>query len=119
MAAWAANRPLTILANTDTVSAVRDTRTGALGITFWRAASIEGIQSNAAAVVYFDGQHLYAADPNANAAGTFQLTIPGLFNANVPSTRTTRSTTLTIPRAAGQTTHVVLTKVPQKRRSVR
>jgi hyaluronate lyase len=119
MAAWAAAHPLAILANTDPVSAVRDTRTGALAITFWRAGSIEGIQSNAAAVVYLDGQHLYAADPNAAAGGTFQLTIPGVWYANVPATRTTRATTLTIPRNGGQTTHVTLTKPPQKRRAVR
>ena len=52
MAAWAASRPLSILANNDNVSAVRDIRNGALGITFWRAGAIDGIQSNAPAVVY-------------------------------------------------------------------
>ena len=120
MAAWAASRPLAILANNETVSAARDTRTGATGITFWRAGSIEGIQSNAAAVVYLDGTHLYAADPNANATGTFQLTIPGAWTTtDVPFTRTLRSTTLTLPRNSGQTTHVRLTRVSPKRRAVR
>jgi hypothetical protein len=120
MAAWAASRPLAIVANNDTVSAVRDTRTSALGITFWRPGSILGIQSNAPAVVYIDGTHLYAADPNANATGSFQLTIPGNWTTkDVPFTRTFRSTTLTIPRNAGQTTHVTLTRVVSKRRSVK
>ena len=57
-----------ILANNDAVSAVRDTRTGALGITFWRAGAIEGIQSNAPAVVYVtmtdaNTMRVDAADP--------------------------------------------------------
>ncbi len=120
MAAWAASRPLAIVANNDGVSAVRDTRTGAVGITFWRAGSILGIQSNAPAVVYVDGTHIYVADPNANATGTFQLTIPGAWTTkDVPFTRTFRSTTLTIARNGGQTTHIALTRNSTKRRSVR
>lgn len=55
MATWASSRPLAILANNENVSAVRDIRTNNLGITFWRAASIEGIQTNAPAVVYITG----------------------------------------------------------------
>ena len=119
MREWAAARPLTILANNDRVSAVRDTRTGATGITFWTAgANIDGIQSSAPAVVYLNGLHLWAADPNAAATGSFQLTIPGRYSANVPTTRGVNTTTLTIPRNGGQTTHVVLTRLPQKRRAV-
>ena len=123
MRAWAAARPLAIVSNNDTASAVRDTRTNALGIAFWRAGSVEGIQSSAAAVVYvtgdFNTMHVYAADPNANASGSFQLTIPGAFTtSDVRSSRTAHGTTLTIPRASGQTTHVTLTRVPPKRRAV-
>ncbi|HEV7238098.1 MAG TPA: polysaccharide lyase family 8 super-sandwich domain-containing protein [Thermoanaerobaculia bacterium] len=124
MASWAAARPLSILANTDAVSAVRDTRNGNLGITFWRAASIEGIQSSAPAVVYLtrDGNtmHVWAADPNANTTGSYTLTIPGNWHTtDVPSFRTVRSITLTLPRNTGQTTHVILTEAPTKRRTVR
>ena len=48
---------------------MRDNRTGALGITFWRAGSIEGFQSNAPAVVYAsttarEHMRVDAADPN-------------------------------------------------------
>jgi chondroitin AC lyase len=124
MAAWAASRPLSILVNTDLVSAVRDNRNGNLGIAFWRAASIDGIQSSSAAVVYLTGNsdvmHVWAADPNATATGTFTLTIPGNWQTtDVPSTRSIRSISLTIPRNTGQTTHVTLTKGPVKRRTVR
>src|SRR6185436_7033539 len=107
------------VANNERVSAVRDTRTGALGITFWTGASIEGIQSDAAAVVYLNGNHLWIADPNAGVSGTLRITIPGRYTANVPSTLGAFSTTLFLPRASGQTTHVTLTRMPQKRRSVR
>jgi chondroitin AC lyase len=122
MAAWAAARPLSILANNDTVSAVRDTRSGATGVTFWRAGSVDGIQSNAPAVVYITGdtrtRRVSAADPNANATGSFQITIPGAWlTTDVPSTHTTRSTTLTFPRNGGETRTVSLTAAPSKRRA--
>ncbi len=124
MAAWAASRPLSILANNENVSAVRDLRNGNLGITFWRAAVIDGIQSSAAAVVYVTGDdqtmRVSAADPNANASGSFTLTFPGQWTtSDVPSSRTARSTTVTIPRSAGQTTTIALMRLPLKRRSVR
>jgi chondroitin AC lyase len=124
MAAWAASRPLAILANNETVSAARDLRSGATGITFWRAGSIEGMQSSAPAVVYLTADafttKIHAADPNAAATGTFQLTIAGAFTTtDVPLTRTTRSTTITLPKNSGQTTSVTLTRVPTKRRAVR
>jgi hypothetical protein len=124
MASWAASRPLSIIANNDVVSAVRDLRNGNLGITYWRAGSIEGIQASSAAVVYLSGDsetmHVWTADPNATATGSFTLTVPGNWQTtSVSATRNTRSITLTIPRAAGQTTHVVLTQGPIKRRTVR
>jgi chondroitin AC lyase len=123
MTAWAASRPISILANNEVVSAARDTRTGALGIIFWRAGAIEGIQSNSAAVVYLttpDANTLSidTADPNANVSGTFQLTIPGQWRTtDAPSTVSLRSTTLTIPRNGGQTTSVELTRLPGRRRA--
>jgi chondroitin AC lyase len=120
MQQWAASRPLSILANNDRVAAVRDNRTGAIGITFWSAgSSIDGIQSDSQAVVYFKDHDLWAADPNGTATGSFNVTIPGRFTANVPSTTTLNSTTLRIARASGQTTHVVLKPMPVKRRAVR
>ncbi len=125
MAAWAASRPLSILANNETVSAVRDNRTDALGITFWRAGSVDGYQSSAAAVVHAsmtdsNTMRVDVADPNANAAGSFQLTSPGAWRTtSVGSSRTSRSTTLTIPRKSGETTTVWLTRVLPRRRAVR
>jgi chondroitin AC lyase len=124
MAAWASSRPLSILVNNETVSAVRDNRTDALGITFWRAGSIDGFQSNAPAVVYtsmtdMNTMRVDVADPNGNANGTLQVTIPGAWKTTsaVPS-RSTRSITLTIPRKSGETTTVVLTRVAGRRRAV-
>ena len=125
MAQWAASRPLSILVNNDIVSAARDQRTGAVGITFWRAGSIEGFQSNAAAVVYAtmtdkNTMRVDVADPNANATGSFQLTIPGAWKTtSAPSSRTSRSITLTIPRKSGETTTVWLTRLLPRRRAVR
>lgn len=120
MQQWAAARPLSIRANNERVSAVRDIRTAALGIAFWTAGgSIEGIQCDSQAVVYISGNELWAADPNGAGSGTFNLTIPGRFSANVTATAGVSSTTLRIPRASGQATHVVLTRLPEKRRSVR
>jgi chondroitin AC lyase len=125
MATWAATRPLSIVANNDTLSAVRDNRTDALGITFWRASAIEGYQSSAPAVVYVTAVdpttlRVDAADPNANASGSFQLTIPGAWTTtSVASSRTAHSITLTIPRKSGETTTVMLQRGPSRRRAVR
>jgi chondroitin AC lyase len=124
MADWAASRPLTIVANDDTTSAVRDNRTGALGITFWRAGAVEGVQSTAAAVVYMSGDlramHVTVADPNAGTTGTFQLTIPGPWTTkDVPYAKTVHATTLTIPRNGGRTTTVELQRATTRRRAVR
>jgi chondroitin AC lyase len=121
MAQWAASRPIAILANNDVVSAVRDTRTGALGITFWRAGAFEGYQASGPAVVYVtaDGQ-LHAADPNGNATGTLSITVPGAWNVTGATfTRALRSTTIQLLRNGGQTTSVTMTRLPSKRRSVR
>ena len=124
MATWAASRPISILANTETASAARDNRTGALGIAFWRSGSFDGYTSSAPAVVLVKAElmtmQLHVADPTGGNTGTFQLTIPGTWTTPaVPSSRTTRSTTLTIPRNAGETTSITLTRTLSKKRAVR
>ncbi|HVE71739.1 MAG TPA: polysaccharide lyase family 8 super-sandwich domain-containing protein [Thermoanaerobaculia bacterium] len=120
MGTWTVSRPISILSNNDIVSAARDNRTGNLGITFWRAASIDGIQSSSAAVVYItQGRtttHIWAADPNAGTTGSFTLTVPGAWNVSgATSSRTSRATTIAIPRNSGQTTHVTLTRSVKRR----
>jgi chondroitin AC lyase len=125
MRTWAASRPLSILANTTQVSAVRDLRDQSLGIVFWSATSIDGIQSDAAAVVYLttsaNGRTmtLSAADPNGAAAGIVRLTIPGRWRATgAKATAGVRSTVVEIPKAGGKTTQVTLESlVVPKRRS--
>jgi chondroitin AC lyase len=124
MAAWAASRPIAILVNNEIASAARDTRTNALGITFWRAGSFDGYSSSAPAVVLVKQDaftmQLHVADPTAGTTGSFQLTIPGTWTTStVPATRTSRSTTLTLPRNAGETTSITLTRTLSKRRAVR
>ena len=124
MREWAASRPIAIVANNESVAAVRDLRTNALGITFWTAAATEGIQSDAPAVVYMKSTaktvEISAADPNGFATGTIRLTLPGRYTtSDVPSTMTLYSTTINIPRNGGQTTHVTLTRMPSKTRAVR
>jgi chondroitin AC lyase len=124
MSAWAASRPIAILANNETASAARDTRTNALAIAFWRAGSLDGYTASAPAVVLVKQDaftmQVHAADPTAGTTGTFQLTIPGSWTtSSVPASRTTRSTTLTIARNAGETTVVHLTRTLSKKRAVR
>lgn len=114
MRLWAASPPLAILANDATASAVRDRRTNATAIAFWAPGSVDGIQSSAQAVLYItdDGKtvHLYAADPNAGATGTFRITLPGRLTAPGATTGAS-ATSIDIARASGRTTHVVLTRV--------
>jgi len=114
MRSWAATQPLAIVANNAVVSAARDRRTNSLGIAFWSAGVVEGFQSSAPAIVYItdDGHtlHVWAADPNAGATGTFRLTIPGRFTGGG-----LHSTTLDIPRNGGRTTHVALTRMVKRR----
>jgi hypothetical protein len=123
MRAWAADRPIAILANNDVVSAARDLRSGATGITFWRAGAIDGIQSNAPAVVFMSSSNLRTmrvdvANPNAGVAGTIELTIPGRWlTRDVPSVRQSRSTTLLVPRNGGRTTTVTLERIQPRRRA--
>ncbi|HEY0139558.1 MAG TPA: polysaccharide lyase family 8 super-sandwich domain-containing protein [Thermoanaerobaculia bacterium] len=120
MKSWAAARPLSIVANTNVASAVRDNRTGAFGIAFWTSGSIEGIQSDAAALLFLEGDTrnavLSAADPTSGASGSFKVTLPGTwYTTDVVSTVGPRSTTLTIPRAGGQTTKVKLQRIFKRR----
>jgi hyaluronate lyase len=121
MRSWAASRPLTVLANTNVASAVRDNRTGATGVVFWAAGSVEGISAPAAALVYLmgDGRELTlsAADPNANATGTLAITIPGIWTTKAVPYTVSKSgfTTITVPRAGGQTTVVKLQRVGKRR----
>ena len=124
MRTWAASRPLSILANTAQVSAVRDLRDQSLGIVFWSATSVDGIQSDAAAVVYLttsaNGRTmtLSAADPNGAATGIVRLTIPGRWRATgAKATAGVRSTVVEIPKAGGKTTTVALESlvIPKRR----
>ncbi|HEX7153469.1 MAG TPA: polysaccharide lyase family 8 super-sandwich domain-containing protein [Thermoanaerobaculia bacterium] len=122
MRTWAASRPFDILANTTSVSAVRDRRTWALGIVFWSAASIDGISSDAPAVVYMTSTaktiNLSVADPNAGATGVLRITVPGRYRATgAKATAGVRATTIEIPKAGGQTTRVLLETltIPKRR----
>jgi hypothetical protein len=113
MRTWAASNPISILANTATVSAVRNNRDNALGIVFWSAGAFDGYQSDAPATVYItqdaSGEHISAADPTAGATGTFHLTVPiGM-----------RSTMIEIPRNGGRTFTTTIKPPQSKRRAVR
>jgi hypothetical protein len=89
-----------IIANDATASAVRSGN--AVGIVFWRAGRVAGIESDLPAVVYVTATDLYAADPT-NGIGTFTITTPnGKF---------------TVARNGGRTFHAKLT--PARRRAVR
>jgi hypothetical protein len=125
MQQWAQTNPMTIVANDASISAVRDRRTNATGIVFWRAgAVVEGMESDAPAVAWMtdDGKtlRLSASDPT-NGTGTFHLTLPGRFTSTDAKAVTgTRSTTIELPRNGGKTTTVTLQRVlvPARRRAV-
>ena len=110
---WAASNPISILADTSSVSAVRNNRDGALGIAFWSASSMDGYQSDSAAVVYItqSGSNLQvsASDPTNGVTGAIHLTIP--FGS--------RSTTIEIPRNGGRTLTTIVKPPRSKRRAVR
>lgn len=120
MKSWASARPLSIVANSHIVSAVRDIRTGSLGLAFWTSGSVEGIQSDSAALLWLEGDTrnatLSAADPNQGTSGSFKVTLPGTwYTTDVMSVVGARSTTLTIPRNGGQTTKVKLQRIVKRR----
>lgn len=120
MKSWAASRPLSIVANSHIASAVRDTRSGAMGIAFWTSGSVEGIQTDAAATLWLEGDTrnatLHAADPTAGTTGSFKVTLPGTWHTtDVVSVVGARSTTLTIQRNSGQTTKIKLQRIFKRR----
>lgn len=121
MASWVASNPISILANTFTVSAARDHRDQTLGIVFWTAGVFDGIQSSAAAIVHItpkiDGMIISVSDPT-NGSGTMSLVVPGRYTGTNAVTGA-RATTITIPRDGGKTFTVTLKNaVPARRRAV-
>lgn len=120
MRAWTATNPVRIVANDTRVAAVR--RANELGIVFWNAGSIEGIESDQPSIVWLvsDGStlQLYASDPTNAAAGTFRVTLPGAFTTTDATYTTTdyRSTTILVPRNGGRTFHAMLTPAKMKPR---
>ena len=119
MRQWVASRPISILANTPAVSAVRDDRSGALGIVFWSAGSFDGIEADGPAVVYINDLTLSIADPTSGTA-TLRVTIPGRYKGPNATITLGRGTTIAVPRNSGQTTTVTLEPlVSNRRRAVR
>ena len=116
MRQWVASNPVSIVANTSAVAAVR--RAASLGIVFWSAGSVEGYEASAPAVVHAietsDGLTLSIADPTS-ATGSIRITVPGRY-VGENATPGTRSTTVDVPRDGGRTTTVTLTPAPPSRR---
>lgn len=110
---WVASNPISVRANNATVAAVRNNRDNALGIAFFSAGSVDGFQSDAAAVVYVtpsgDNLRVSAADPANGATGTIHLTIP--FGS--------RAVTVEVPRNGGRTFTTTVKPPQSKRRAVR
>jgi chondroitin AC lyase len=124
MSSWVASRPLTILANDSFASAVRDNRTGALGIVFWKPGEVEGIAARSAATVLVreDGSRLRlsVADPNCGWIGAIEIVVPGLWTtSSAPYRREGNSTVVAVPRRQGRTTGIVLEPMRSRRRAVR
>lgn len=120
MHAWVTSNPISIVANTPAVSAVR--RDNALGIVFWTAGSIEGYEATVPALVYVtetDGElELSVADPT-NGSGTMRIVVPGSYRGD-GATPGFRSTAIDVPRNGGRTTTITLTPAgPARRRAAR
>lgn len=118
MSRWAATNPLSILANNESVSAVRNNRDGSTGFIFWNPGFIDGITTDTPAIVYRTADrsnvHLSIADPN-QGSGTMRITLNGRFTLvwSDPTVRLTSdgySTFLEIPRS-GRTTRITLARV--------
>jgi len=120
MPVWIATNGISIVANDPVVSAVR--RGQSFGVVFWSPGSIDGYEASAPAVIYAveesKGLLLTAADPT-NGIGTTRITVPGRWiGANAITS--TRSTTIDVPRNAGETYRLLLTPAPPiKRRAAR
>jgi chondroitin AC lyase len=116
---WVNSNHLDVLRNDGLVSAARDRRTNSLGVIFWAAAGIEGISTDAAAVLYqvTSGSRvdLWMADP-AQGSGSYHLTLPGRYritsgDAGISAALSGRTTILTVPRSGGRTMRVTLTGI--------
>ncbi|MBK5260342.1 MAG: hypothetical protein JJE51_12165 [Thermoanaerobaculia bacterium] len=118
---WVATSSIAIIANNANVSAVRNRRESSLGIVFWTAGAVEGVQSSAPAILHFaeSGRNLVlnATDPT-NGVGTYTVTLPGRYEG-AGAKAGSRSTTIEIARNGGKTVSVTLTLVESKRRSTR
>jgi len=116
MAAWAAAPPLEVLSNTAALAAVRDRRTGATGVVFWRPGTAAGLTAPQPALAWLqpDGGELalFIADPSQQRSA-LTLTLEGRFEASAsdPGVQVTTSdagTRLDVPVANGRTVAVTL-----------
>jgi chondroitin AC lyase len=86
-----------ILANDATASAVQSGNN--LGIVFWAAGKVAGVQSDAPAILYMTPPDLYVTDP-VGTSGSFLVTTPrGKFN---------------VPHNAGRTLHVAFNPIRRR-----
>jgi hypothetical protein len=78
MRAYAASEPITIVAHTSYVHAVRHNKTGVLGIVFWGPGTVGNVSADRACIVLCEeaakGRTLAVSDPTHEAI-TFRLTI--------------------------------------------
>lgn len=121
MSAWSDARPLTILANDDTLAAARDERTGETGIVFWRAGSIANITSGQPAIVLLSRSlqqlKLSVTEP-ARRYSRVTITLAGryrLVTGDAFVSSTGHSTTLSVNTSTGLTTQIVLDDLSRHR----
>lgn len=116
MSAWVQSQPITVIQNNEAAGAVRDNRTGSVGVIFWSAGSVVGISTDSPAVLYQTTTgsriELSLADP-AQGTGNYRVTLPqrlALVSADpgVTITSGTRTTTIVVPRNGGRTVRVTL-----------
>ncbi|MFA6954683.1 MAG: polysaccharide lyase 8 family protein [Thermoanaerobaculia bacterium] len=121
MRAWAAARPVTILANDDTLAAARDERSGELGIVFWKPGSIAHVTSGQPAIVLVSETprqlRLSVAEPSRlyprvsiTLAGRYKLASGDAF-----VTSSGRTTTLDVNVSSGVTTTLLLNDMSRTR----
>jgi hypothetical protein len=118
MSAWASKKPISLLANDETLAAAKDTRSNELGVVFWSPGTVGEMTSHTPAVAFLHDEGatltLAAADPS-QGTGTIGLTLAETLtmvsaDPGVEVTTAGGHTTISFPESRGVTHHVVLAR---------
>jgi hypothetical protein len=118
MSTWASKKPISLLANDETLAAAKDTRSNELGAVFWSPGTVDELSSNTPSVAFLHDEGatltLAAADPS-QGNGTIELTLAETLtkvsaDLGVDVTTSGGHTVISFPESRGVTHHVVLAR---------